>query len=66
MSDHAVQCNMAKCTISTTLKIHEEAIETADVDNGVTTVHSKQRPQIMDEVDDEAAVNLDKRKIIGW
>ena len=46
----AAQHNMAISTISTFLK-NKEAIKTADVANGVTIVHSKQRPQIMDEVE---------------
>ena len=50
VSDLAAQCNMVECTISTFLK-NKEAIKAADVAKGVTIVHSKQRPQIMDEVE---------------
>ena len=50
MSDLAAQYNMAKSTISTFLK-NKEAIKAVDVAKGVTIVHSKQRPQIMDEVE---------------
>ena len=50
VSDLAAQYNMAKFTISTFLK-NKEAIKTADVANGVTIVHSKQRPHIMDDVE---------------
>ena len=50
LSDLAAQCNMTKCTTSTFLK-NKEAIKAADVAKGVTIVHSKQRQQIMDEVE---------------
>ena len=50
VSDLAAQRNMAKSTISTFLK-NKEAIKAADVANGLTIVHSKQRPQIMDDVE---------------
>ena len=41
---------MARSSISTFLK-HKEAMKAADVAKGVTIVHSKQRPQIMVEVE---------------
>ena len=50
MSDLAAQYNMAKSAISTFLK-NKEAIKAADVAKGVTIVHSRQGPQIMDEVE---------------
>ena len=50
VSDLAAQYNMEKCTISTFLK-SKEAIKVIDVAKGVTIVHSKQRPQIIDEVE---------------
>ena len=49
---------MVKSTISMFLK-NKEVIKTADVAIGFTIVHSKQRMQIMDEVE------VDKIKI-GW
>ena len=48
--DLAAQYNMARSTISTFLK-NEEVLKAADVANGVTIGHSKQRPQVMDEVE---------------
>ena len=50
VSDLKAQNNMEKSTISTFLK-NEEAIQAADVANGETIVYSKQRPQIIDEVE---------------
>ena len=50
VSDLAAQYNMTISTISTFLK-NKETIKAADVAKGVTIVHSKQRPQIMDEVE---------------
>ena len=50
VSDLAAQYNMTISTISTFRK-NKEAIKAADVVKGVTIVHSKQRPQIMDEVE---------------
>ena len=41
---------MAKCTTSTSMK-NKEAIKAAGVAKGVTIVHSKQRLQILDEVE---------------
>ena len=41
---------MARSTISTFLK-NIDAVMAADVAKGVTIVRSKQRPQIMDEVE---------------
>ena len=49
VSDVAVQY-MATSTISTFLK-NKEAIKAGDVANGVTIVHIKQWPKIMDEVE---------------
>ena len=49
VSDLAVQYSMAKSMISTSLK-NREAIKSAVV-KGVMIVHSKQRPQIMDDVE---------------
>ena len=46
----AAQCNTAKSTISIFHR-NKEAIKAANVAKGVTIVHSKQRPQIMDEVE---------------
>ena len=50
VSDLATQYNMAKSTISDFMK-NKEAIKAADVAEGVTIVHSKQRPQVMDEIE---------------
>ena len=50
VSDLIVQYNMANSMISTFLK-NKEAMKASDVANGVTIVHSKQRPQIMDEAE---------------
>ena len=60
VSDPASRYNMAKSTISTFLK-KKEVIKAADVANGVTIVHGKQRPQIMDEV----SANFDKKELDG-
>ena len=49
MFDLAAQYNMAKSMTSTFQKNKEEAIKAADVAKGVTIVHSKQRPLIMDK-----------------
>ena len=49
----AAQCSMARSTIST-FPMNKESIDAADVANGVTIVHSMQRP------------HFDKRKRIGW
>ncbi|KAF2344374.1 DNA binding HTH domain Psq-type [Trinorchestia longiramus] len=49
VSDLASQYEMAKSTISTILK-HKEVLEKADVAIGVTAI-SKQRPQIMEEME---------------
>ena len=49
MSDLATQFGMAKSTISTILK-NKEVIKAADVAKGVTVI-TKQRPQIMEEVE---------------
>ena len=49
LSDLAAQYNMAKSTISSFLK-NKDAIKATDVTIEVMIVHSKQRPQIMDEV----------------
>ena len=50
VSDLAAQYSMTKSMISTFLK-NKEVIKAADVAKGVTIVHSKQRPQIMYEVE---------------
>ena len=50
VSNLAAQYNMATSTISTFQK-NKEVIKAADVAKGVTIVHSKQRSQIMDEVE---------------
>ena len=63
VSDLAVQYNMAKSTTSTFLK-NKEAMKAADVVKGVTILHSKQRPQIMDEVEKLLLIWIKER--IGW
>ena len=50
MSDLATQYNIPKSTISTFLK-NKQTINAVDVAKGVTNVHNKQRPQIVDEVE---------------
>ena len=50
VSDVAAHYNMATSTISTFMK-NKEAIKAADVVKEVTIVNSKQRPHIMDEVE---------------
>ena len=55
VSDLAAQYNVAKYTISTFLK-NKEAIKASDVAKEVTIVHSKQRPQIIDEVEKQLLI----------
>ena len=55
---------MAKSTISTFLK-NKEAIKAADVAKGVTIVHSKQRPQIMDEVEKLLIILIKEKELDG-
>ena len=50
VSDLAAQYNMEKSTVSTFLK-NKKTIRAADVAKRMTIVHSKQRPQKIDEVE---------------
>ena len=50
MFDLAVLYDMTKSTISNFLKNKEE-IKAADVAKGEKIVHSKQRPQVIDEIE---------------
>ena len=62
VSDLTAQYNMANCAISTFLKNREE-IKAADVANGVTIVRSKQRPQILDEVEQLLLVRIKDKEV---
>ena len=64
VSDLATQYGMAKSTISTFLK-NKEAIKAADVAKGVTSVVSKQRPQIMDKVEKLLLIFVKEKEIAG-
>ena len=65
VSDLAAQYNMAKCTISTFLNYYD-AIMVADVAKGVTIVHSKQRMQIMDEVEKLLLIWIKEKELHGY
>ena len=64
VSDLAAQYNMAKSTISTFLK-KVEAITAADVAIGMTIVHSKQKPQIMDNVEKLLVIWIKEKELDG-
>ena len=64
VSDLTAQYNMANCTISTFLK-NKEAIKAADVAKGVTIVCSKQRPQILDEVEQLLLIWIKEKELYG-
>ena len=55
---------MEKFTISTFLK-NKEAIKAADFAKGVTILHSKQRPQIMDEVEKLLLIWIKEKELDG-
>ena len=55
---------MTISSISTYLKNKEE-IKAADVSKGVTTVHSKQRPLIMDEVEKLLLICKEEKELDG-
>ena len=64
VSDLAAQYNMAKSTISTFLT-NKEAIKAADFAKEVTIVHSKQRLQIMDEVEKLLLIWIREKEMDG-
>ena len=64
VSDLTAQYNMAKSTISTFLK-NKKMIKAADVAKGVAIVHSKQRPQITDEVEKLLLIWIKEKELDG-
>ena len=64
VSDLATQCNIARCTILTFLEDKEE-IKEANVAKGVTIVHSKQRLQIVDEVEKLLLILIKENELDG-
>ena len=64
VSDLSAQYNMPKSAISTFLR-NKEAIKAADVAKGVTIVHSKPWPQIMDEVEKMALIWIKEKELDG-
>ena len=64
VSDLSAQHNMPKSAISTFLRNKEE-IKAADVAKGVTIVHSKPWPQIMDEVEKLASIWIKEKELDG-
>ena len=63
VSDLASQYEMAKSTISTILK-HKEVLKKADVVMGVTAI-SKQRPQIMEEMEKLLLIFTKEKMLAG-
>lgn len=63
VSDLASQYGMAKSTISTFLK-NKDLIKAADVAKGVTMI-SKQRPQIMEELEKLLLIFIKKKELAG-
>ena len=63
VSDLASQYEMAKSTISTILK-HKEVLKKADVAMGVTAI-SKQRPQIMEEMEKLLLIFTKEKMLAG-
>ena len=64
LSDLAMQYNMTTCSIST-FPENKIAMNAADVGNGSTTVHSKQRPQIMDKVEKLPLILIKEKELAG-
>ena len=63
MSDLALQYGMAKSTISTFLK-NKEVIKKADVAKGMTVL-SKQRPQIMEDMEKLLLIFIKEKMLAG-
>ena len=63
MSDLAKQYGMAKSMISTILK-HKDTLKSSDVAKGVTAV-SKQRPQILEEVEKLLLIFINEKQLAG-
>ena len=64
VSDPASQYNMTKSTISTFLR-NKEAMKAADVANGLTIVHHRQRPMTLDEIEKMLLIWIKEKDLDG-